>query len=357
MEFIKEDMAIHLSSLSKSFAENYDSCKLRAWKKKRHNRDAENKYMQVGLAAHAMFAEKIAKRVGEKYKVHKITDPSVRLEAENIIKKVNFERLLVNSEIIGYEDRAEALLDNGMSLIGIFDLVLLVDDPIVGQYINIVDFKTSFVVKKEIDNEAIYYAYLAAEKYNLPVTFTRFSGRTGDIWGQFFTFEDAIKFKYLIEPYANEVKSVIESEEEPFPEAGAHCVQCPFLDECSAKDLDDTNPRALLAKLQFAKANAKLLEEKIKNLRFENETAIETEEFVVDIKESRSNAIATKGIKKSDILILLAKAGRLEEVLGSLDIKITEQVMEKAKELGIDFKDKVTRRLEIKAREEEASNE
>ena len=359
MEFVKEIQTIHLNSISKSFAENYNTCKLKAWKKKRKNRDEENRYLQIGLAAHELFAKEIANRLGESYKPKKITDPSVKFEAENIVKRVNFDSLLKGADIIGYEDRTESLLPNGMTLIGIFDLVLLVDDPIIGPYIHVIDFKTSYIVKKEIDNEALFYSYLAADKYNLPVTFTRYSGRTGDLWGQFFTYEDAINFVDLISNYSDEIKEVIESEEEPFPETGAHCIQCPFLDECSAKDLDETNPRELVAKYQLAKVQARTLEDKIKDLRYENEDPIKTEEFVVDIKESRSKVIATKGIKKSDIILVLAKAGKLEEVLSSLDIKVTEEVIEKAKELGVEFKDRVSRRLEITPanEEEEAENE
>jgi len=357
MEFIEQERKISLNSISKSFAENYNTCKLKAWKKKRNNRDKENKYLQVGLAAHELFASEIASRLGEHYNVRKVTDPSIKVEAESIIKRVNFERLLEGADIIGYEDRMEALLPNGLTLIGITDLVLLCNDDIKGPYINIIDFKTSYVVSKELDNEAIFYAYLAAKKYELPITFTRYSGRTGDSWGQFFTREEALAFESIIADYAAEIQRVIESEEEPFPEAGAHCLKCPYLDECSAKDLDETNPRELLAKYQLHKAMAKNLEDKVKALRFENENAIETEEFVVDIKETKSKVLASKGLKKSDILVVLAKAGKLEEVLSHLDLKLTEEVVEKVKTLGFEFKDRVTRRLEIKAKDQEEEGE
>jgi len=347
-----EEKKISMSTISKSFAENYDTCKLKAWKKKRNNRDLENKYLQIGLAAHEMFAKKIAERIGEQYILKNITDPSIKFEAQNIIKKVDFDKLLSNADIIGYEQRVETLLPNGMSLIGVLDLVLLVDDPVVGLYLHVIDFKTSYVVNKEIDNEAIFYAYLIVKAYEkvipgIPVTFTRYSGRTHDTWGHFFTNKDALAFEEIITPYASEIKKVIESEEEPFPEAGPHCIQCPFLDECSAKDLDETNPRELLVKLQLHKANVKILEDKLKALRYENEDAIETEEFRVDIKESKSKVVATKNMSKKDLVVLLAKAGKLEEVLNSIDLKITEQVIEKATELGIDFKDRVSKRLDI----------
>jgi len=351
MDFLNEYKKIELASISKSFAENYDKCKAWAYKKKRNNRDSENKFMLIGKAAHELFAARIAFHLGETYNMQKITDPTVKYEAEDIIKRVWFDKLLSGGEVIGYEAKAEAILSNGMSLVGVFDLVLLVDDPILGRYIHVIDFKTSYVVSKEVDNEVLFYVHLIAKKYGMAVTFTRYSGRTGDEFGKFFTYEDAMALDSTIAPYAEEIKKVIESDEEPFIEPGPQCLQCPFLDECAAKDLDETDPKQLTAKLIVAEAVAKDLKEKVKAMRLENDTEIDTGDYIVDMKESKSNGIATKGVKKNDFVVLLAKNNKLAELLEFVDIKITPEVIAVGKTLGIDFKETTRRNLSIELKE------
>lgn len=351
MEFV-EERKVTLPYISKSFAETYETCKLKAWKKKRTKKDEDNRFLRLGKCAHELFAQKIAQRMGQNYKISKVTDPSIMFEAEEILRKTNVNRIVEGTEIIGFEETAETMLPNGMTLIGVFDLIMLVEDEILGPYVQVFDFKTSFVVKKEIDNEAIFYAYLAAEKYGLPVTFTRYSGRTGDMWGHFFPYERAMALAPLIVPYAEEIRDVIESPEEPFPEAGPHCDGCPFFDTCYAKEYDLDDVRQLVTFHQLAKVQVKRTGEKIKNFRLENQTAIETEEFVIDMKETRSNAIATKGVTKKDLLLLFAKSGKLDQILESLDMKITDEVIQKAEDFGLSFKEKVTRSLSIEAKGE-----
>jgi len=345
MKFLKEEKKVSVNSISKSFAENYETCKLKAWKKKRKNRDNENRFLLVGKTAHAIFASKVAERVGEKYEVPTVKDPSIVYEANLVTERVDLDKLIGKEEILGYESMVESKLSNGISLIGVFDLVTLAEDEFLGTYIHVLDYKSGFKVSKEVDNEVLFYAYLAADKFKMPVLFTRYSGRSGDMWGKFFTYEEAIALEPLISVYAEEIKGVVESEEEPFPEAGPHCLACPFLDECSAKDLDETNPQQLITKYQLLKARTKMLESQLKNMRFENENPIETPEFVIDIKESRSKQLK-KG-KKEDILLLLLKSGNLERHLSALDIKLTPEVVKTAEEAGFEFKEQVRRSLNI----------
>lgn len=356
MRFVDEKPVVSLDTISKSFAENYETCKLRAWKKKRNNRDNENRFLLVGKTAHAIFASKVAERLGEKYEVPTVKDPSIVYEAKSVTDKVNLD-YLIKGEILGYENMASTKLPNGMTLVGIFDLVCLVEDELLGTHIQVIDYKSGFKVGKEVDNEALFYAFLAASTYKLPVLFTRYSGRSGDMWGKFFTYEEAVGLEKVISDYATEIKEVVESEEEPFPEAGAHCINCPFLDECSAKDFDETKPEELIAKYQLFKTQTKILEGQIKKMRVENDNPIETPELVVDFRESRFPKIQNR-MKKEDILVLFAKAGKLEQFLGALDIKLTPEVIEEAKKAGFEFKEQVKRTVSFIANiEEEKDNE
>ena len=351
MDFLTEKPSVTLNTISKSFAENYETCKLKAWKKKRNNRDNENRFLLVGKTAHAIFASKVAEKLWEEYKIPTVKDPSVVYEAKSVSENVNLDSLIKNEEILGYENMVESKLPNGMSLVGIFDLVTLAEDEFLGTHIHVIDYKSGFKVGKTVDNEALFYAYLAADKYKLPVLFTRYSGRSHDIWGKFFTYEEAISLKDMISAYAEEIKAVVESEEEPFPEAGSHCVACPFLDECSAKDLDETNPEQLITAYQLSVAKTKVLATQLKNMRVENNNPIKTKELVVDFKESRFKKMSGRK-KTEDLLVFLAKTGKLEQFLSSLKLKLTPSVVDFAEKNGFEFSDQVKRTVSIDVKEE-----
>ena len=345
MQFVTENKKVNLSTLSKSMAENFETCPLRAWKKKRDNRDEENYYLKLGLTAHAMFANKIAEHTGKHYTLPEMTDPEIRREAEEIIENVYFESLLKEGTILGYEERLETILPNGMSLVGIVDLLTLVeDDEFYGSYLKVTDFKTSFKVSKKLDNEALYYAYLVAKTYKMPVYFYRFSGRSNSNWGHFFTYEEAIKLEDSISSYASEIRNVIEGEEEPFPRAGSHCITCPFLNECTEEARGETEIEFLVNKLAFYKANTKILEDKIKNLRMEHGKPMKASGFHIDLSKSKRRTVE---IGKKNLIVSLLKSGKLEEFINDIDIKITDKNIEYFKKYGFNFKESESHKLKI----------
>lgn len=375
MEFIDEQRKkVYLSVFSKSFGETFDECKLKAWFKVRNKKAfISSKPLELGKYAHALFATSVANLIGEEYYVNEeqlTNNPAIKFEAKSMMRRINLDRFISSKdEVIGFEKIVKHTLDlpskndekNQIEIMGIFDLILFKDSPR-GSYIEVFDFKTGYKLAKEVDLQCMVYVYLAAKLYpGFPVLFRTYSGRTGDEWGRFFKEEEALSMEEEILSYASEIKEVVESEYMPQAKAGAHCLNCPFLDACTSRDLEEeTDVTNVMNKYQQYKSKIKEYEEKLKNFRTKSpkdEAVITDSGFVIDFSESLSIGIATPKVSKKDLLVLLARSGELEEVLDSLDISFTDKVVAKAKALGIDFKPKITRRLGIKALSTEEGEE
>lgn len=350
-------MRTSLNTFSKSFGETFKQCPLKAWFKARNKRKEEqsSKELLIGKFTHELFAQKIVEEyLNKTYKINKKgIDPTVIYESTVMLSRLNLDTIIEkNDTVIAVEEFHKVFMKNGLELVGIFDLVLLKNSP-KGPYIQVFDLKTGYKLAKEVDLQCMIYAYLAAMIYpGLPILFTTFSTRNGDTWGKFFSEKEALSLGDIIENFSGEVKEIVEDEYRPVSKPSPNCLNCPFFDEClSAQNSDETNILLTMEEYQKTKNRLKQLESVLKSFRTSSkeDKAIEAGQYVIDYSESISTSIATKGTTKNDLKVLIANSkGGLNQILDSIDIKLTDKVISLAKEHGVEFKPKTTRRLTIK---------
>ncbi len=361
LEFVDEEKIVSLTTVSKSLFDTAEVCPLKAWYLKREGKKNEKLNDNLKLVRYVkdLFSREIAVVAGDKYKVNiKGLSPAIKYEGDLLLNRMNVNAILKESQILGYDLLDSVILKNGLNLMGSINLILMKEDPKQGPYLQVFLLKSGFKVSKVVDNEAIIYTYIVAKKYGLPVLFTRYSVRSGDEWGKFFTHKEALELEEGLIQYSSELKEMIESDERPEPCAGGHCTECPFLQKCKANELDETNLPELVNKYQWAAAYTKNLQERIKDFVAEREEPIEVKGYAVAMKESVSKAIKTKNITKQDLLVLFAKSGKLNLILDSVDLKITDTLIMRAKEeFGIEFKDVSRRSLMIETKTEKEEEE
>lgn len=362
LEFVEEEKTVRLNTVSKSLLKTFEECNLKAWYEKREGKKDNKISESFKLVRYLrdLFSSEIASSIGEIFKVNtRGLKPATKYEGDLLIRRINPASIIGDGEVFGYDRMENVMLGNGINLIGSVNLMLMKKDPKYGDYIHVFLLKTGFRAVKEVDIEALMYTYIVAKKYQLPVLFTRYSARSGDEWGQFFPLPEALALGDGLETYTSEVKHIIESDEKPEPCADVgKCVKCPFLEQCSAKDLEEINLSDILNKYQNTLSKAKALKEKIQGFVADSDDCLETNGFSIGMKSSVSKAVKTKGIKKQDILAMFAKAGKINLILDSVELKLTDNLITRAKEeFGIDFKDVPRRSLAIEIAGQEETNE
>jgi len=341
LEFDEKTTKVVVNSFSKSSMALFGTCQLKAWRKKRSFESDTSRQLDVGKASHEYFAKEISRIRGKRYRANLFYAPDILRESKSYADKIDYDFLLKDSEIMDNEFKIEVTLSNQQSLVGIVDLALYTENEFLGDFIKIIDFKSGFRVSKEVDTEAMVYAFLAAKHYKMPVIFGRISGRSGDYWEQEFSEEEALSFEEYFVSYIENMKKVLESPEEPFPTVGAHCQSCPYLNKCVAKEYDNDNFDELIVQQALFEAKAKSMKNTIKNLAFENGFDIKTEHHTAAIKTKKMPKLTKdvrgkeKLVPKKELLKLLSETGNLSLVLDALDISLTSDVIKLAKELGL----------------------
>jgi len=356
MSFETPPKKVSKNIFSKSSMSTFNLCPLKAKLKEEFKEEDETRQLLEGKVAHELFAEQIAILKGEDYRPKLHPNPSIMRVARSLIDRINFKDLVGKGKIIDFESFAETILPNGQKLLGVFDLVLFEEDEFFGEYIKILDFKTGFNISKEIDNEAMIYAYLASEVYGLPVMFARYTSRSKDgYFEHLFGLEECKSFEQDIVTQINHMKKVLESNEYPIPKAGPHCSTCPFLDACLEKGYAVDDLDGMINQQRLYEAKAKELKAEIKKYSMENGGSVESEVYKTFIKEtSTPKLIITnkltkhkKAFKKKDFVKLLAESDMLNEFVSALDIKYTPEVLNKAMELGLEIGETVRKDIQI----------
>ncbi len=342
----KRKRGIKMNSFSQSFGGVYDECPAKAWYKLRNKNIKEtNEAMELGAYAHQLFAKKVSKRfLGETRRLQKKgVHPSIMFQANQMIEKTSLSKIVEEGdEVIGVEQFAKHTLRNGIELIGIFDLILLKGANTNKPYIQIFDLKTSRKLDKEVNLQCMIYVYLAAIMFpGLPIHFQVYSARTNDEWGRFFSERDALAMEDHLLEYSSEIKADVEGEYTPIAKASPKCQTCPFLSQCVAGlETEERDIAAITNQLQIAKVAAKIAEAKLKELlNNTDEPVLDTGTgFQITMKNSSYPAIKSK-ITKDNLKLLLASGDGLNSIIDSLDLKLTPKVIQKAMDLGIEFRD------------------
>jgi len=364
MNFDDDVKVISINNFSKSLFSRFNRCQREAWNLQRNYIEAEGLSLSIGKAAHEYFAQRVSKLIGNEYKPSLPYSPSILKEAKELAYSIDIERLTKNSEVLFIEKRVNATLPNKNNIIGIFDNVLYCEDEYMGDFIKVVDFKSGFSISREVDDEALIYGYLAAKEYKMPVVFARISGRSGDYWEHYFTYEEAMEYEDILNSYTEEVKKVLESPEAPFPNAGAHCQNCPFLDDCINKGYYEDNLDDMITQQALFAAKAKELKDKIKERTISEGGSIESDIYKTKLKESKTFKVQErldngkkKTVNKKAFIQLLFESGNIESILSSLDIKYNQDVLDKAEALGFEIGEGISRSIDIQVNAEEVSED
>jgi len=355
MDFDNTPKVVSINNFSKSLMGKFELCPLWTWRLKRDFIEASGRALSVGKASHEYFAQEVSKRMSKAYKPSLPYSPSILNEAREMALAIDLDRLTKDSEIMFIEKRVSATLPSKNNIIGIFDLVLYCDDEFIGEYVKIIDYKTGFKISKEVDDEALIYAYLAAKEYKLPIVFARVSGRSGDYWEKYFKYEEAMDYESILDSSTNQIKVILESEEAPFPKAGSHCVECPFLDTCIERDYTDDNLDDMITQEALFASKSKGLKKKIKEVTIEKGGVHSSEMYTSTLKESVSKKLQLrnkdtgkkKAFSKKDFLIMLSESDKLDDFVSSLNIDYTPEVLEQAEKFGLIVADTVRRDIDI----------
>ena len=376
MEFINEEKRVKIDSISKSRIEGYLKCPYKVWKNYRDAEFKDSRSLKIGSFAHMILSKRAeAYEKKEEFNIDSLAaeinpmDMDIFLEVVAMTDRVDIENIIGDNVIISNEsleaielpEVSENENSEGFRLLLKPDLAILRtgDD---GQYIHIIEYKTGFPPSDEsLGIEGVLYSWYLFQVYNLPVVFSRYYIRTGKMSHHEINMQGLRAMKPLIINLAKKYKQEMESEMAPEAKPSGHCLYCPFLESCPAKDKVD-NMEDKLKSMVIHKNIAKKLESEVKEFAKQaleevgkpeagQETALikvgDTDIEVV-AKTSKSFSIPRK-IGKKGIVELIEGAGLLENVIDHIDIKIDDEVASLLEEeLGISLKPSFRTSISIK---------
>lgn len=358
MKFIDEiEPKVSLNTFSQSFGKLLETCKLRAWFTVRDRRKAypeDNRAMQVGICTHELFAKKVAAFIGETHEENRSADysASVKYESKILMKRSFLDNIVSDPEdVYGFEKRASYTLSNGIQLVGVFDLLVLRQNE-KGPYMEVYDLKTSHKLSKEDhDLQSLIYAFLAAVIYGMPVLFVKQSCRSGERKEEYYSYDDAMGIEELLEEASSRAKSIVESNEKPRASACAKCVECPFLDECTAQNNVSLELDDLMNEFQWLSAKTKSVEAELKELREASGTDLESNGHKVIRKETKRKTLkaGSKKLSKKDVLSLIIADGNIGSYLEDLDVAYSDRILEKMKDMGVDIDVSISKQIKIES--------
>ena len=372
MEFVNEGKKVKIDTISKSKIESYLKCPYKTWKNYREYTEfQDSKSLKIGNFAHLILSERAkAFEEGRKFNIENITseinpmDIDIFMEAFEMAKKVGIEDIIGDNTVISNES-LEAMelpeVGKGFRLLLKPDLALLREGEN-GQYIQIIEYKTGFPSAEEkLGIEGVLYSWYLFQIYNLPVLFSRYYIRTGKMSHYEVDIDGLKASKPLIINLAKKYKQEMESEIAPEAKPSGHCLYCPFLENCPAKDKVDSIEDKLKA-MVIHKTIAKKLESEIKEFakqaleesgkpeEGEEKALVKVGDTNIEVvaKTSKSYVVPRK-LGKKGLIEFIEGAGLLEDVLDHLDIKVDDQVADLIKEeLGITLKPSFRTSISIK---------
>lgn len=372
MEFLEvKQERRNITSVSKSRFAEYQRCPLKAWHLLRETkRDFDRgRPLDLGILGHDIAAQECSRILGGNYQPTAEDFPlDVVFEVnEEIRGNINFEKLLDEQVLVGIEDQYSIELSQvaaGFSLIVKNDLTTYRE--ILGRpYTVVYEWKTGYQLSSEVDSEAILYAYAAYKKYGLPVIFIRVGLRNGKRFVKEFSVEALEAIEPTVVKLVKKYKADMEDEYSPEFRPGSHCLYCSKINSCDGRKYIASLRHKFKAAV-WAKQLAKMYEDEVKNAAKEilakegapDEGGVKA---LIPFLEGRYGAIATtsksyqmatRKVKKPEIIQKIIEEDRIEEFAEFFDIKFDEESSEKITEaFEIPFKEVV--RTTIKLVEEE----
>lgn len=357
----QEDKKIEINAISKSMIYTYEQCPTQVYKSKKQGIplfNENNRDLKVLMLARDLFYQKIAEKKGESFYPREETDPSIILEAEEIIEKTDIDRIIKSDTIVDYNVSLSTLLPNDINLSAKADLILLVEDEYETSYLRVVSFKITPFIQKEVDNNMLLTAFLVAQNYGLDVVVQNISGVNMSSFGEYFSYKKAIKLENSFSKYTSKIKSELETDEEPMVKIGTHCKECPFLNECEKKAIEGYGENGIENKfieLFVLKQKVSAIEKELKELTKKSNN-LEAGKYKATFSSSISYTIKNKGLTKAKLIELLKEIGILNKYSSDLDIKLKEHHVQDLEKYGVILAPQVKRSFKISVQEDNEDN-
>lgn len=354
---------IKISKVTKGDIKKWEQCPLRLWKEVRGHpgkQEPKSRSAEEGSIIHEMIKEEIFRIMngGEVVSSGKVELNLFNVEgvmkARRALKHIDIRSVLADTEPIAVEQTMSLELRNGIMLVARPDFVGYKN--IDGQpFLVVYDWKTGAGVKRSEDVESILYSLVAYKTYGIDANllFGRINVVNGLSFFQEYYLEELEGLEEDIAGIVERLVLQMESEEEPEPTPGGHCVHCPYLERCRVrKNVCDVERK--LKALAWADALKKKLEGELKEYAKEYLDSLEEapdegvvvadfcgHKYAIEQKVSEYWTLPRgkkKGVKKEEIPSLLLQHGKVE-ALKKLPVgSITDEVAEALKEIGVDVK-------------------
>lgn len=375
-------------TVSKSQYVPFEKCQLQGWllRNEQRPKSVASEEMRIGVLTHEL-AEAYLRNapigaVTAKYPASMVAEVMVGMKGlDHVVHAVDDMKVLdeeTDEEVPYYEIEKQFSIDmpevaEGFRLVGRFDLfgyktLTYIDrdgDLETRQHAAVVEFKTSQILNDTDDTEALLYAFAAYKLTGMPVQFTRWNLRLNQKYVQRFdVWYLKMLEKHCFIPEFINYKFVVEAPQKPAFTSGPHCVYCPFIEQCTAKDFAPVTLQDDFALLEWAKALVERTQSKLKeagkevlandDVAFnESKVLIPGAHLAVVASRTASYQLASRKNKKADVIQALARRGVLDKYVDSLDIKFnTEELNNEVEHMGFALKETPRLTVSIKVPDE-----
>ena len=333
---------VEITSISKSDIYNYEKCPLAFWKSKRAKRRTSSKLGKdalITIRAKELIKKHLFKMLGTNPEIvrfsNRISSPEMKLQARKAADAFisYFEKEMAGEEIISIGEMFERTIPElNISVKANVDVVLLADN-----YLHVVELHRGHI-KKELDNQALMYAWLVGRTYGLSVLFERVSMEEREAFTYFFKEKDLSTIELDILEYLEELKMETEGDKMPLSNPSAqNCINCPFFKQCMKEAADEyerikmegiQDPEILVKEINQLKTfevKRKDLEAELKEiLEAKDEREIEGDSWKASLNVSQFFSLGRK-VKKEEIAKTLLEKGLIsEEKYSLLNLKVDD---------------------------------
>ena len=357
-----EAKKVEVKTITKSDIYNYEKCPLAFWKSKRARRSSSklSKDALITIRAKELVKRYLFKKSGENPEIVRFSNrlaPDMKFQAQKAADRFisYFEKEMAGEEVISIGEMFERTIPElNISVKANVDLVLLADN-----YLHVIELHRGHI-KKELDNQALLYAWLVGKTYGLSVLFERTSMEEREAFTYFLKQKDLEGIELDILEYLEEIKMETEGDKMPLSNPSAkNCLECPFFKQCMKESADEyekikmegiQDPEILVKEINQLKTfevKRKDLEAELKEiLEAKDEREIEGDSWKASLNVSQFFSLGRK-VKKEEIAKTLLEKGLIsEEKYSLLNLKV-DDFLDEIKE-AFELSDEDVKKIERK---------
>ncbi len=345
-----------LQHVSCSQMNNFEACHFKWYAEKVLKKPSlqDWSWAQMGVAMHAILDQQVSAYLGQEPKEDDRLLPSATMEeAEKEVEWFDWEKYFLDHEIIDSEmEMVVPLGDDLPDLVGAADVVSRDAEGV----LVVTDWKTGYGADKGVDIQTQAYTYMLGAIFDEEfVRFRRIYPRLpGEEKGwrkvEEYTVsrKDTERYEKRIKLLARQMKAVAEGELAPRTSPSDMCVYCDVAHSCPALKGEETSVGKMVERLKVLKAATKQIESALKKAAETEDLIIGNEVYGFTVSESWS--VPRKiGAKKAGEMVY---AEDPELFVANASLKISDEVAEKLKMMGIEVTQTGRRSFKLKNEKE-----